>query len=93
MLAGLGGALLFPVLTMIGVGSFLGSPFMYVDFHLLQDDLIPLSILIFACFWCACAGNGTVRAAIWTVPVAIAITVASAGGMWLGRIWRGPQAH
>ena len=42
ILAGLACALLFPVLTMIAVGSFLGSPFMYVDFHLFEDHLILL---------------------------------------------------
>src|SRR5215469_13675269 len=80
LLAGLACALLFPVLAMIAVGSFLGAPFMYVDLHLFEDHLILLSILILLPFWCACAANGTVRAATWTVPV----TVASAGGVSLG---------
>ena len=69
---------------MIAVGSLLRSPFMYVDFHLLEDHLILLSILILLSFWCSCAANGTVRAAIWTVPVTVAIIVASAGGVLLG---------
>ena len=85
MLAGLACALLFPALAMIAVGSFLGSPLMYVDFHLLADHLILLSVLILLSFWCACAANGTVRAAIWTVPVSVAITAASAGGVLLGK--------
>ena len=57
---------------------------MYVDFHLLEDHLILLTVLILLSFWCACAANGTVRAAIWTIPVTVAITVASAGGVLLG---------
>jgi len=57
---------------------------MYIDFHLFEDHLILLSILILLSFCCAFAANGTVRAAIWAVPVAAAITVASAGGVLLG---------
>jgi len=57
---------------------------MYVDLHLFEDHLILLSILILLPFWCACAANGTVRAATWTVTVTVAITVASAGGVSLG---------
>lgn len=49
----------------------------------LRGALYP--ILIFACFWCACAANGTVRAAMWAAPATAAIFLASSGGIWLGQ--------
>lgn len=84
MFAGLACSMVFPVLTMIAGGAVHGSPLMYVNVHALPDDLILFSILTFTCFWCACAANGTVRAAIWTLPVTAGVSLASAGGLWLG---------
>lgn len=85
MLAGLACAVLLPLFAMIIVGSFYGSPFMFVYLAALPDWLILYPILTFACFWCACATNGTVRAATWVMPVIAAIPFASAGGRWLGQ--------
>ena len=85
MFAGLGCSLLFPVLTIIAGGSIYGSPFLYVDVPAVRAELVVFPILTFACFWCACAANGTVRAAIWAMPVIASIPFASAGGLWLGR--------
>jgi hypothetical protein len=85
MFAGLACAVLFPVLTVIAVGSIYGSPLMYVHVGVLQADLILIPILILACFWCACAANGTVRAVTWVFPVTAAIFLASSGGVWLGQ--------
>lgn len=85
MLAGLACAVLLPLFAMIIVGSFYGSPFMFVYLAALPDWLILYPILTFACFWCACATNGTVRAATWAMPVIAAIPFASAGGRWLGQ--------
>ena len=85
MFAGLACAVLFPALTMIAGGFVYGSPFLYVDVSAVRAELIVLPILTFAGFWCACAVNGTVRAAIWAMPVMAAIPFASAGGLWLGQ--------
>lgn len=85
MFAGLACAVLFPVLTIMAGGSVYGSPLLYVDFPVVRGELIVLPILIFACFWCACAANGTVRAALWAMPVIAAIPFASAAGLWLGQ--------
>lgn len=85
MFAGLACSVLFPVLTMIAGGSVYGSPFLYVDVSAVRAELVVFPILTFACFWCACAANGTVRAAIWAMPVIAAIPFASAGGLWLGQ--------
>ena len=85
MFAGLGCSLIFPVLTMIAVGSFYGSPLMYVNLASVQDDLVLFAILTFTCFWCACAANGTVRAAVCAVPISAAAALAAAAGLWLGR--------
>lgn len=85
MLAGLACTVLFPVLTMSAGGSLYGSPFLYVHVPAVRAELIVLPILTFACFWCACAANGTVRAAILAMPVIAAVPFASAGGLWLGQ--------
>lgn len=85
LFAGLACAVLFPALTMIAGGSIYGSPLMYVHVGVLQADLIVIPILIFACFWCACAANGTVRSVAWVFPVTAAIFFASSGGVWLGQ--------
>jgi len=84
MLAGTASAVLFPVLAMLAGGTLFGSPLMYVDPHSLADDLLLFAILTFICFWCACAANGTVRAAIWAVPATAVIALACSGGIWLG---------
>jgi hypothetical protein len=85
MFAGLACTVLFPVLTMMAAGSVYGSPFMYVHVPVVRAELIVLPILTFSCFWCACAANGTVRAATWAMPAMAAIPFASAGGLWLGQ--------
>jgi hypothetical protein len=85
MFSGLACSALFPVLTMIAGGAVFGSPFLYVNLRSFPDLLIVFAILTFSCFWCACAANGTVRAATWAVPVVAAIPFASAGGQWLGQ--------
>jgi len=84
MFSGLACAVVFPVLAMIAGGAVFGSPLMYVNAHSLPDVLIMFGVLTFACFWCACAANGTVRAAISVVPVTAAIPFASFAGLWLG---------
>lgn len=85
MLSGLACSGLLPVLATVAVGSVYGSPFMFVYGRALPDLLILYPILIFACFWCACAANGTVRAAVWIAPVLIAVFFASSCGTWLGQ--------
>ena len=85
MLAGPSCAALFPLLIMIVAGSFYGSPWMHVTPGVLRDDLILAAILTFTCFWCACAANGTVRAASWTLPLTVAVVLAMLAGAWLGQ--------
>ena len=85
MLAGLACSVLLPVLATVAVGSVYGSPFMFVHRRALPDLLILYPILTFACFWCACAANGTVRAAAWIAPVTTAVFLASSSGTWLGQ--------
>jgi len=85
MFAGLACALLLPLLVMIVAGSVYGSPFMFVYLPIVPDLFIFYPILTFSCFWCACAANGTVNAATWTMPCIAAIPFASAGGIWLGQ--------
>jgi len=84
LFAGLCCSLLFPVAAMMAGGAIYGSPRMYINVGSLPDLIKVFVILTFTCFWCACAANGTVRAAIWAVPVTVAVTIACAGGLWLG---------
>ena len=62
--------------------------------------LIMSLLLTFAAFWCACVVNGTVRAALWVLPVVGALSLASRFGNSLGeqaaagtlRVATGPAA-
>jgi len=85
MFAGLACSLLFPLLVMVVIGSVYGSPFMFVYLPGVPDLFILYPILTFSCFWCACAANGTVNAAAWTMPSIAAIPFACAVGTWLGQ--------
>lgn len=85
MVSGLACSVLLPVLATVAVGAVYGSPFMFVYRRALPDLLILYPMLIFACFWCACAANETVRAAAWIAPTLIAIFFASSSGTWLGQ--------
>ena len=85
MFAGLACSVLFPLLVMVVVGSFYGSPLMFVYLPVVPDLFILYPILTFSCFWCACAADGTVSAATWTMPSIAAIPFACAGGIWLGQ--------
>jgi hypothetical protein len=85
LFAGIVCSLLLPLLVMVVVGSVYGSPFLFVYLPILPDLLIFYPILTFSCFWCACAANGTVNAATWTMPSIAAIPFACAGGIWLGQ--------
>jgi hypothetical protein len=76
---------LLPVLVVVTIGSAFGSPFMFVNFHELPNWMIMVPIMTFAAFWCACAANGTVRAALWVAAAPMAIWIASSGGAWLGQ--------
>ncbi len=42
-----------------------------------------------AAFWCSCAADGTVTAALWVVPVLAAIGFAPEAGQWAGRHFMG----
>ena len=84
MLAGVSCSVLLPVIVMMVAGSLFGSPWMYVTPGALRDDLILAAVLTFVCFWCACAANGTVRAAAWTLPLTVAVVLAMVAGTWLG---------
>ena len=84
MFAGLACSILFPLIAMVVGGAIHGSPLMYVNIASGKDDLILFAILSFTYFWCACAVNGTVRAALWAAPVTAAIALTCAGGIQLG---------
>jgi ABC-type transport system involved in multi-copper enzyme maturation permease subunit len=85
LVAGFACAALLPLLVAIGAGSLFGSPLMFVNLRELRAWLAAVPVLTFASFWCACAANGTLRAALWLSPVTAAIFLLSATGMRLGQ--------
>jgi len=84
MLAGVTCSVLLPVLVMMAGGVLYGSPYLYLHFQAIHDDLTYLPLLTFACFWCACAASGTVRAVVWAIAAFTAMPFASWAGILLG---------
>lgn len=80
-------AMVVPILAVAAGQFFLGSPYS-ADFKWDlpgKHDWLPLLLVIFAsfpAFWSACAVSGTVRAALWTLPVVCALVYAGAAGIW-----------
>jgi polyhydroxybutyrate depolymerase len=62
-------------------GSIFGLPVMLLD-HTIPGLLLTALVLTLSSFWCACAVNGTVRAALWFAPAMGAIILAGRGG-WI----------
>jgi polyhydroxybutyrate depolymerase len=67
---------------MIFGGSLFGLPVMLAG-HTIPGLLLTALVLTLASFWCACAVNGTVRAALWFVPAIGAVLLAGRGGGWI----------
>jgi polyhydroxybutyrate depolymerase len=70
----------------IAEGSIFGWLFMFVAqaMHGAMPGLLLTGLLLtFASFWCACAVNGTVRAALWFVPAMGAVILAVRSGDWI----------
>jgi polyhydroxybutyrate depolymerase len=63
-------------------GPMFGLLFMFVG-HAMPGLLLTALLLTVASFWCACAVNGTVRAALWFVPVIGASLLAGRCGGWI----------
>ncbi len=81
--SGFVGAVLLPNLVMIAGGWMFGSPYMFVDPGSAMDWLLIVLVLISVSFWCACAVNGTARAALWVGPAAGALFLAIGYGDWV----------
>jgi ABC-type transport system involved in multi-copper enzyme maturation permease subunit len=76
-------AVLLPALVLIAGGSIFGSPFMFVDVKAMPGLLLVVLLLSFASFWCASAVNGTVRAALWLLPLMATLLLAGKFGAWV----------
>ena len=63
-------------------GPLFGLLFMFVV-HAIPGLLLTALILTVASFWCACAVNGTVRAALLYVPAMVAVLLAGRCGGWI----------
>ena len=63
-------------------GPILGLIFMFVV-QTMPGLLFTALLLAVASFWCACAVNGTVRAALWFVPAMGAVLLAGRCGGWI----------
>jgi len=83
MFTGLVCAVVLPALTVLAGAYVFKSPSLVVDFKQVTAGAVWLSLLIFASFWCVCAVNGTVRAALWVFPGLIALGLAGGFGAWL----------
>ena len=77
-------AALFPILSLIASNSIFGPTPLPVDSAHWFSWLLPVSLLTFASFWCACTVNGTVRAALCVFPALIALLFAGQFGDWVG---------
>jgi len=82
LLAGVVCAALLPELVLIAGGLLFGSPFKFLDLRIGMVWLLIVLLLSFASFWCACAVNGTVRAALWVFPVLATLVIAGQFGGW-----------
>jgi len=73
-----------PYLVVISGGLRFGLPFMHV--FVLQSAgmvwVLEALLLCVASFWCACAVNGTARAAMWVFPVLIVLFLGGEFGGW-----------
>ncbi|MDR3675997.1 MAG: hypothetical protein P4N24_10945 [Acidobacteriota bacterium] len=82
LFAGFVGAGLVPMLT---VGRFiLRSSRTLGDMNLGNVWLLGVLVLTFAAFWCACAVDGTVAAALWVIPVIGVLSGAGYFAKWWG---------
>lgn len=79
-------AALLPILALIVSKMFFGVALLPVDSGHWISWLLPVSLLTFASFWCACTVNGTVRAALCVFPVLIAIYLAGGFGDWAANL-------
>jgi hypothetical protein len=79
LFAGLVCSVLLPILVL----DLFGSPSMFVDVHGATVWAAAILLLSFASFWCACAVNGTVRAALWVFPTMGALLVTGGFGNWV----------
>jgi ABC-type transport system involved in multi-copper enzyme maturation permease subunit len=79
LFAGLVCAVLLPILVLY----LFGSASMFVDVHGATVWALMVVLLSFASFWCACAVNGTLRAALWVFPAMGALLVAGRFGNWI----------
>jgi ABC-type transport system involved in multi-copper enzyme maturation permease subunit len=64
--------------------NLIGPPSMFVDAHQGMEWVLMVLLLSFASFWCACAVNGTVRAALWLFPAIGSLVLAGRFGNWVG---------
>ena len=76
-------AVLLPVLVLIAGGILWGSPLMFVTLQVVITWVLTVLLVSFASFWCACAVNGTVRAALSVFPVMGALILAGQFSGWV----------
>jgi hypothetical protein len=76
-------AALLPILALNLSHSLFGAPVLLVDPDHWTNWALPIALLTFASFWCACTVNGTVRAALTVFPALIALGLAGRFGLWV----------
>jgi len=80
LFAGLVCCVLLPLLVL----NLFGPASLFVDVRGGMAWALMLLLLSFAAFWCACAVNGTVRAALWLFPTLGSLALAARFGDWVG---------
>lgn len=79
-------AVIIPYLILVAGGAVLGSPSRFVSLRGDMSAVLGVALLSFASFWCACAVNGTVRAALWVFPALGILFLTIRFGAWVGEI-------
>jgi len=82
MFTGLVCAALLPISILFADEFISRSPLISVNLHVWLVWLPVVALLSFASFWCACAVNGTVAAALWVFPAMIALFFSGQFGIW-----------
>lgn len=75
-------AALLPISILFADEFISRSPLISVNLHVWLVWLPVVALLSFASFWCACAVNGTVAAALWVFPAMIALFFSGQFGIW-----------
>jgi hypothetical protein len=73
---------LVPMSVLLIAGWVKGGPLMYLGQPLPWLWPLEMTLVALIGFWCACATKGTVRAALWIIPLCLALGFSARLGIW-----------